>query len=65
MKNLTNFQTTRFANSVRFVFINLRTDYSAVCQSLTDLIANKENSSNANDRSKAGEAKSISRTINS
>ena len=30
MKKLTNFQMTRFANSVRFVFINLRIDYSAV-----------------------------------
>ena len=30
MKKLTNFQMTRFANSVRFVFINLRIDYSVV-----------------------------------
>ena len=30
MKKLTNFQMTRFANSARFIFINLRIDYSAV-----------------------------------
>ena len=34
MKKLTNFQTTRFAKSIRFVFTNLRDDYEAVRQSL-------------------------------
>ena len=65
MKKLTNFQRTRFANSVRFVFINLRADYSAVRQSLVNLIAAKENSSVAKVRGKAEEAKCILRKINS
>ena len=65
MKKLTNFQMTRFANSVRFVFINLRADYSAIRQSLADLITTKENSSNAKDRGKTSEAKSVLRTIDS
>ena len=45
LKNLTNFQTTRFSNSVRFVFINLRLDYPAVKESVKNVIAIKENSS--------------------
>ena len=61
MKKLTNFQMTRFANSVRFVFINLRADYSAVRQSLVNLIAAKENSSVAKVRGKADETKCILR----
>ena len=65
MKKLTNFQMTRFANSVRFVFINLRADYSAVRQSLVNLIAAKENSSVAKVRGKADETKCILRKINS
>ena len=56
---------TRFANSVRFVFINLRIDYSAVRLALVNVIASKENSSAVKDRSKVEEAKSILRKINS
>ena len=44
MKKLTNTQMTRFANSVRFVFIKLRIDYSAVRLALMNEIASKENS---------------------
>ena len=65
MKKLTNFQMTRFANSVCFVFINLRIDYSAVRLALVNVIASKENSSAVKDRSKVEEAKSILRKINS
>ena len=64
-KQLTNFSMTRFANSVRFVFINLRADYSAVRQSLQNLITDKESSSDAKDRSKAVECKSVFRKIDS
>ena len=56
---------TRFANSVRFVFINLRIDYSAVRLALVNVIASKENSSAVKDRSKAEEAKCDLRKINS
>ena len=65
MKSLTNFQTTRFANSVRFVFINLRIDYLGLREALSNLVRHKENSSDSDDRSKAAEANSILRTINS
>ena len=65
MKKLTNFQMTRFANSVRFVFINLRIDYSAVRLALVNVIASKENSKAVKDRSKTEEAKYVSRKINS
>ena len=43
MKQLTNFQMTRFANSIRFVFMNIRVDYQAVRQSLYDIVSSKEN----------------------
>ena len=59
-RKLTNFQTTRFANSVRFVFINLRDDYGAVKVSMKNVIDAKEISSNADDR-----AKTVLRNINS
>ena len=65
IKRLTNFQMTRFANSVRFVFINLRIDYSAVRLALVNVIASKENSSAVKGRSKAEEAKCVLRKINS
>ena len=52
---------TRFANSVRFVFINLRIDYSAVRLALVNVIASKENSK---DRTKAEEGKCVLRKIN-
>ena len=64
MKNLTNFQTTRFANSVRFVFINLRTDYPAVRVAIKNVITSKQNSSDAEQQKKAVEATSILRNIN-
>ena len=38
MKQLANFQMTGFANSVRFVFMNIRVDYQAVRQSLYDIV---------------------------
>ena len=59
MKKLTNFQMTRFANSVRLVFINLGIDYSALRLALMNVIASKENSSAVKDRNKVEEAKFI------
>ena len=53
MKKTKNFQMKRFANSVGFVFINLRIDYSAARLELVNVITSKENSSAAKDRSKA------------
>ena len=59
MKKLTNFQMTRFANNVRFVFINSRINYSAVRLALVNVIASKEDSSAVKDRSKVEEAKCV------
>ena len=64
MNKLTKSQMTRFANSVRFVFINLHIDYSAVRLELVNVIASKENSGAVKDRSKAEEAKYVLRKIN-
>ena len=58
MNKLTNFQMTRFANSVHFVFLNLRNDYLAVQLALVYLIACKEN------RSRVEEPKCVIRKIN-
>ena len=44
MKKLTNTQMKQFSNSVRFVLINLRIDFSAVRLALVNVIASKENS---------------------
>ena len=65
MRKLTNFQTTRFTNNVRFVFINLRADYTAVRQCLKNVIESKENSSNAEEKATAGAVKTVLRVINS
>ena len=65
MKKVTNFQMTRFANSVRFVFMNIRVDYEAVRQSLSDVIVSKESSSNSKDKAKAEEARCIRQKIDS
>ena len=65
MKKLTNFQMTRFANSVRFVFLNIRVDYKAVRQSLSNVVNSKINSSNAKDRAKGEEAWCVLRKIDS
>ena len=40
MAQLANFQTTRFANSIRFVVINLRTDYEALVRCLLKIHEN-------------------------
>ena len=55
---------TRSANSVRFVFINLRIDYSAARLELVNPVTSKENSSAVKDRSNAEEAKCVLRKIN-
>ena len=59
MRKITNFQTTRFANSLRFAFINVRADYTAVRQCLKNVIESKENSSNAVEWAKAGAVKTV------
>ena len=55
----------RYANSIRFAFINLRIDYLVVRIALVNVIASKENSSAVKDRSKAEKAKCVLRKINS
>ena len=64
MKKLKKFQMTRFTNSVCFLFINLRTDYSAVRLVLVNVIASKENSGAVKERSQAEEANCLLRKIN-
>ena len=65
MKKLTNFQITRFTDSVCFAFINLCISYLAVGLALVNVVASKQNSSAVKDRSKAKEAKCVLRKINS
>ena len=65
MKKLTNFQITRFTDSVCFAFINLCINYLAVGLALVNVVASKQNSSAVKDRSKAKEAKCVLRKINS
>ena len=55
----------RFSNSARFVFANLRADYSVARLALVNLIASKENSSAVKNRSMAEEVKCVLRKINS
>ena len=43
MKQLTNFEITSFANSVRFAFKNIQVDYQAVRQSPCDIVSSKKN----------------------
>ena len=50
MKQLTNFEIARFANSVGFVFKNIQMDYQAVRQSPCDIVSSKENCANAKGR---------------
>ena len=55
MNKLTKFQMTRFANSVRFAFINLHIDYSAVRLALVNVTASK----------RTADAKYVLRKLNS
>ena len=65
MKNLTNFQTTRFTNSARFVFINLRADYTALRQAFENVIKSKTKSTSSYSQSKTVDGEAIRRTIDS
>ena len=56
MAQLVTFQTTRFANSIRFVVINLRADYEAVILCLQKIQENYANSSDAKDQEKRNDA---------
>ena len=62
LANLHDFQVTRFANSVRFVFINLRKDYKPVTECLEKIINDNENG-NAQEREKAVDVKRLLRDI--
>ena len=66
MKKIRNFQMTIFPNSVSFVFVNLRVNYSAVRPALVNLvIASIVKGSAVKDRSKVTEANWILIKINS
>ena len=56
MEQLTNFQTTRFANSVRFVVINIREDFEALVECLVKIQNQLRNSSANKDQEKFRDA---------
>ncbi len=56
MAQLVTFQTTRFANSIRLVVINLRTDYEAVILCLIKIQEYFKRSSNSKDQEKRNDA---------
>ena len=64
MKNLTNFQTTSFANKVRLVFFNFRTAYHTVRVTIKNVITSIERSSDAEQQEKAVDTTSILQNIN-
>ena len=59
MKQLTTFSTTRFANSIKNVTINVRQDFPAVVKCLHDIKNNFGNSQNEADRKKAMDAETL------
>ena len=59
MTRLANFQTTRFANSVRFVVINVREDYESLLQCLTKIQDNLREASENKDQEKFRDAKRL------
>ena len=62
MKSLTRFHDVRFANSVRFVFINIRADFSAIVSCLETIIDENENG-DSDAREKANDAKRILHSV--
>ena len=59
MAQLANFQTTRFANSVRFIMINLRTDYEILLRCLVKIQDNLRDSGDNEDQEKFNNAKRL------
>ena len=59
MKQLTTFSTTRFANSIKNVTINVRDDFRAIVKCLHNIENNLKSSSNQEDRKKATDAESL------
>ena len=59
MAQLATFQSTRFANSIRLVVINLRLDFEAVILSLQKIHESFGNSSDAKDVEKKNNAKRL------
>ena len=62
LANLNKFCDTRFANSVRFVFINIRKDFAAIKQCLYQ-IWNCGKNGDSKDRDKAGDALRLHNSI--
>jgi len=59
MAQLANFQTTSFANSVRFVVINLRTDYEILLRCLVKIQDNLRDSGDNKDQEKFNDVKRL------
>ena len=59
MASLVNFQLTRFANSIRFVVINIRLDYEAIVAALEKLHDLNKHSSDSKDQEHSRDAQRI------
>ena len=59
MAQLVTFQTTRFANSIRLVVINVRADYEAIIQCLQKIQDYFRHSSDSKDKEKRNDAKRL------
>ena len=59
MAQLANFQTTRFANSIRFVVINVRADYETLLRCLVKIQDNLKNSGDSKDQEKFRDARRL------
>ena len=64
MRQLTNFSTTRFANSIRHVTMNLRADFYPVVQSLLSIEKDLEGKSGAQNKEKLDDARRLIKAIN-
>ena len=58
-----NFKTTKFANSVHFVVINIRDDYEAIVATLKKLYETNKNSPDSTDQEHSKDAQRILRQI--
>ena len=63
LASLTKFSKTRFANSVRFVTINIRKDFQIIVKCLQKIVDENKNSSIGKDRDKAADAERILKKI--
>ena len=63
MKKLKKFKMTRFVNTVHFIFVICRVEYSVVRLALVNLTVSKKNNSALKGRSKTEAVKYVSRKL--